>query len=459
MKIKNKITYSFTLTVAIVLAIFAVIIYVISAQYREDQFYTRLKEKAITTSRLLIEIEQVDSVLMHIISNADQTILYQENIIIFDTLFHQVFQSRDELKSLITSEMHRYVLENREFKKSISGTEILGTIYTDRENRFVVFASAYDIYGYNKLTNLRNVLLVGFFFIIILTFFLGRIFAERSLMPISKVINQVDNISVNNLSVRVDVEKNKDEIDHLATTFNSMLARLENAFEAQRSFVSNASHELRTPITSVLGQIEVALLFNRSVDEYSYVLQSVKEDIVGISDLTNRLLMLAQTNTSIPVTSFIECRIDEIIFQARAELTKHHPAFNVGILFVDEPTDEVDLELIGSPQLLKVAFINLMENGCKFAEIPEVFVEIGFNKDNLFARFIDYGPGIPENDIENVFQPFFRSEINRSVSGHGIGLSLVSNILKIHNGSIEIKSSANGCVISVSFPRNFKGIF
>jgi len=440
MKIKNRITYNFTFSVASILILFSTAIYFFSAEYREDQFYSRLKYKAKTTAKLLIEIEQVDSVLLILIDRADQTIMHQEKVLIFNENYEKIYDSREEITLDIDTSLINRIKKTNEIKYSDNGKEIIGITYSDHKNNFIVIASAYDIYGYRKLKNLTNVLITGLLASIVIIFILGRNFADKFLKPISDVVNQVDDISVNNLNVRVYGGNNNDEIAYLAFIFNKMLERLETAFEMQKSFVSNASHELRTPFTSIIGQIDVALLKKRDIAEYNNILISIKEDIRNLIDLTNRLLLLAQTSIEFPVASFVLCRVDEILWQSRSELIKRFDNYNINIYYKKTPDDESILKLKANDQLIKIAFINLMDNACKFSPDSEVNVEIDYDDKNVIVRFIDKGTGIPEEEKNRIFEPFYRASANINIAGHGIGLPLVENIIKIHKGSIEFSS-------------------
>lgn len=364
MKIKTKITLSFVASTALLLILFSILIYVFSSNYRHEQFVSRLKDKALTTAKLLLDIEEVDEVLMTIIQNADQTILFREKVMIFDENFNKIYESRKEddvfLKPNFVKEVHNFSKSNY----SDNGFEVVGVKYIDKNEEFICVAIAYDKFGYQKLNNLLRILVFGVIASILLLFTLGRLFAHNSLKPISSVVEQVESISVNNLSVKVKGGNNMDEIAHLAQTFNHLLERLDGSFKAQKSFVSSASHELRNPFAAIIGQIDVALLNVRNEEEYRNVLSSIKEDIKKLITLTNKLLLLAQTNEELPIAHFTKCNLDEILWKAREELISNKTNYNVNISFAKIPDDESVFYQNVNEQLLQVAFLNLMENAC-----------------------------------------------------------------------------------------------
>ncbi len=200
--------------------------------------------------------------------------------------------------------------------------EVLGFLFKGRYDRFAVVAAATDVNGENKLSNLRTILLIVFAMSMVVISVSGWFFAGKALQPISKVVRQVDGITINRLDLRVDEGNGKDEIAQLARTFNSMLSRLEGAFTVQKNFIANASHELRTPLTAITGQLEVTLMSARSNAEYASVAASVLEDIRTLNNLANRLLLLAQTGTGEGDAKRDKVRIDELLWQTRDELLR-----------------------------------------------------------------------------------------------------------------------------------------
>jgi len=266
-------------------------------------------------------------------------------------------------------------------------------------------------------------------------------------------VKQVDEISISSLNLRVDEGNGTDEIAKLAQTFNSMLSRLENSFSAQKNFIANASHELRTPLTAITGQIEVTMLNTRTADEYRSVLSSILEDIKTLSQLSNRLLLLAQTTLQEREQKMALLRIDELIWQAKEDLIKLHPSFVVHIDLDESLDDESKLTIKGDEQLVKTALSNIIDNGCKYSHDHTINVRIESSRSGLTINFRDAGIGVPPDELDNIFDPFYRGSNTKSVSGHGIGLSMVKAIVKLHNGVIRLASNLGvGTVVTITLP-------
>jgi signal transduction histidine kinase len=270
---------------------------------------------------------------------------------------------------------------------------------------------------------------------------------------VSSIVRQVKGISASNINDRLQTRNNQDELTQLAQTFNDMLARLEEAFMLQKSFVAHASHELRTPLAVITSQIEVARLHDRSSAEYQVILDSVLEEVKSMNELSNGLLEMARVNADAATIPLEAVRVDELLWQARSELLKKRADYGVDIDFEALPEGEEDLVVRGNALLLKRAFLNVMENGCKYSRERRVVVIIHARGPLLAVSFRDRGTGIAPQDLPHVFEPFYRSGINGDIAGHGIGLPLTYRIVQLHGGDIRIDSAVGqGTTVHISLP-------
>lgn len=428
-------------------------IYFFSSNYRKTEFYSRLKDKALTTARLLIEVKEIDASLLKIIDRNTLNILHDEKIVIYDYQNKEIYSSIDESNVPVSRDLLNTIRLQKEIQFHYDEKEVMGILYTDKYNRYVVIASAFDKYGVSKLDNLKMILVSGFIFSVIVALFAGWIYSGKALKPMKDVVAQVDRITISNLDLRVNEGNGTDEIAQLSITFNRMLERLESAFEMQRSFVSNASHELRTPLTAITGQIEVSLMKKRDPGEYKAILQSVLEDIRTLSRLSNNLLDLAKASSDISEIMLRPLRIDELLWQAQSELKKRNPDYNAHIVFDETIDDENKLTFFGNEHLIRSALLNLMDNACKFSDDKSVNICLEVQNMHVKLHFADKGIGIEASEQEQVFHPFYRASNARNINGHGLGLSLTKKIVEIHKGAIGIGSAlAKGTCVSISFP-------
>lgn len=452
MKIRIRLTLLFIVIVAIIITLASMAIYFSSADYRKDDFYSRLMNKAISTAKLLIEVEEVNATLLRRIERDNPLSLPNEKIIIYNFKNEILFSTDEQNELKITNDLLDQVRLDDQVQFTQGEYEVLGFLFSDQYDRFVVITGAIDIYGLKKLQNLRLILIIVFCASIILVSFAGYIYAGRALQPISKVVSNVKDITITSLNLRVDEGNGKDEIAQLAQTFNQMLVRLEQAFKTQKNFIANASHELRTPLTAITGQLEVLLMKERNSNEYKVAAQSILEDIRNLNSISNRLLLLAQTSDVEREKAFTKLRVDELLWQVREDLLKHQPDYLVDIS-LNADLDDTDLTVLGDEQLLKTALSNIIENACKYSENHQAQVFVKIDQGILQIEFTDHGIGIPDEDLKIIMEPFQRGKNAHKAKGHGIGLSLVDAILKMHKATIQLYSKVNeGTQFIVKFP-------
>jgi signal transduction histidine kinase len=331
--------------------------------------------------------------------------------------------------------------------------EVVGIPHITGSYKFVVIGAAIDKDGLLHMKKLRIILIVVCLISLISFFIAGWFYSGRALKPISDVVSNVDDITITSLNLRVPEGNGTDEIGRLAKTFNKMLERLETSFAMQKNFIANASHELRTPLTSINGQIEVLMMKDRSADEYKSALGSVLEDIKSLIDLSNRLLLIARTSAEGPSSYSTKIRLDDIIWQAQEEIKKFNPSFHINISPDNTVTDSEQIIVTGDEYLLKTAVSNIIENACKYSSDNSVDIKFGSTDRWVKVEFEDKGIGISQEEIKKIFEPFYRGANAIPYPGTGIGLSLVNQIIKNHNGTVEISSKVGrGTKITLLLP-------
>ena len=253
------------------------------------------------------------------------------------------------------------------------------------------------------------------------------------------------------LNSRLNEGKRKDEIDQLAITFNEMLTNLEIAFKNQEDFVSNASHELRTPLTVMISESDYLLNRKRKEEEYIEHISGLVDDLKTLNSLVNSLLELAQINrdNNIPLSAV---RIDEIIYNAIRQVKTKYQGRKI-IPRIRYPENENDLLVSGNAGLLEIAFKNLLDNACKFSN-EDVDVEFQMIDKNIKIIISDRGVGIPHDEINSIYNPFKRASNVKFIGGFGIGLSLVNDIIRLHDASLKVNSTENeGTRFEIIFKR------
>lgn len=458
MQIRTRLTLQFALLAGSILVAFSILIYSLSANYRKQEFRMRLKEKAINTAKLLIEVKEVNNDLMQIIDSANYSSLADIEVVVFDYFKRSKIYTSGVCSGIdFSEELLSKIRTEGEYAFQDGNREAVGLLYTNGLRRFVVIASASDPFGFSKLQNLSLVLVTGFFVAMVFTFITGLFFSRQALKPISVVVQKVAGITASSLSKRLDEGNGNDEIAQLSITFNEMLHRIEKAFQIQKSFVSNASHELRTPLASITSQIEVALIRERTSEEYVKVLSSLLEDARSLTSLANNLLEIARSEQDVSALNIRPVRLDEMLILTQAEINIVHPEYSIETEIIDNTgNEEQEPAVMGNENLLKLIFVNLLDNACKFSDGKPVKATLNYNPDHALITVSDQGIGIEQDDLQHIFEPFYRSKNAVNHKGHGIGLSLISKIVKLHHGQIHVDSKpGSGTVVSVSIPYNF----
>ncbi|NCD70119.1 HAMP domain-containing sensor histidine kinase [Mucilaginibacter agri] len=327
-----------------------------------------------------------------------------------------------------------------------------GKIVTKDGNKYMVVVSAQNPYGLQEIQDLQEILLYGFLGSLIIIFFVGKAFSYYTFAPIRKLTDKVNTITSSNLHMRLD-DDGKDELAELSHTFNNMLNRLETAFETQNNFVSNASHELRTPLTIINSEVELALNQQGLDANQRDILGTIQSETNKLTQILNGLLTLAQSGYDGQKQNWQNIRIDELIWEAIGSVKKIQPQSNIEVDFADLPGNENLLNVSGNNNLLNLAITNIISNACKYSEFRLVTVKLRVDGNRVIISISDQGIGIPSTELQHIFVPFFRASNTHEFKGHGVGLPLALNIIRLHKGTIGIRSEVNiGTEIQVFLP-------
>lgn len=454
MKIRLKLTLLFAGLFGVLLLAFALTLYLSTAAHREADYFQRLRQLAITKTSLLLDAGVPPATLQLIYKNSLNT-LPQEEVAVFDTAFHLLYHDAGDVDKLKeTQGMIDSIIALKEIHFYYEDLQVTGFLYSHRGKTYVITAAARDEEGLARLHTLGLELALGFAISIALTLLAGIFFARKALQPVTAMVEKVAAISASRMDLRLGEGNRKDEIATLALTFNRMLDRLEQSFDAQKQFVGNISHELRTPLAAIIAEAEVSAIRSRSPEEYRETLRLILQDAQRLSRLSTDLLDLAKTAYDPSGIQFSPLRPDEVLLDARQAILKANPGYRVLLHFEKEMEEGDCITVTGNEYLLRVAFSNLIENACKFSPDKQCCITIRFIADRIVLEFRDNGIGIPPEDLENIFTPFFRGANKRYAPGNGIGLSLTQRIVTLHRGNLTVTNRAgSGTAFTISLPQ------
>jgi len=452
MKIKYKIALYYTLSATVLLISFASLAYYFSAQSRKAEYLERLEYRARSIANVIIEDDKVKVDLLRKLDKTTFQDLYQETILVYSPNYDLLYSNLKDTTIRTLRSRLDYIKRNGTYNYEKASDEVVGVYYTEGKISVIVIVSSLDKYGFQNLQNLKRILLIELAVAAVLLIVIGYFFSRKMVQPIDKLVQQMDTINANNLQDTKVVVRGRDEIAQLGSNFNTMLQRLSTSFDLQKSFVSNASHELRTPLASIISQLQVTLSKERNKEDYASVLTSVLEDAENLSDLTNGLLQLAQSELNEQRFSFYEVRIDELLLEMGNLIKLKHNG-KVDIQFENLPELDTQLTCNGNEILLKILFLNLVDNACKFSPDNTAYVIIDFQTHYIQIQIRDNGMGIPAAELNKVFEPFYRGQNALQTRGHGLGLSICKKIVQLHKGHISVSSVLNkGTVFSVLLP-------
>ncbi|MFH1160841.1 MAG: ATP-binding protein [bacterium] len=455
MSLRFRITLLFVVIVAILLAVFSIYVYYVTVSIRNNAFYDRLWERINIATKILNESGSVDlDSIQPSLRNTYWTTLPEEEIIVFKSDKDFFYINEYYPVQFDYSKIRKRIDQGQEvemqigIRQFVGCTKLIGKQYSD------IIVSAFDKNGRRLLNNLKITLFTAYLASIILIVLLGLYFSKETFAPIAKIINTAEKISGSGLHLRVPLPQGKGDLLKLAKTINNLLSRIESAFQVQKSFVANASHELRTPTTTLTGELELALMRNRTPAEYREVISSVLEDARNLSRLIDQLLLFAQTTGTNDIQSQKQIRLDELVLDLLERMNLKSEHKKIRFLLDEADMEERKLTIEGNEHLLTIAIGNILDNAIKYST-EKSLVTIGLitSDNSIIVKIQDNGQGISLSDMEHIFEPFFRSEKAMAIKGFGIGLPLTRRIIELHNGNLEIHSQYGmGTTVFIKLP-------
>lgn len=278
------------------------------------------------------------------------------------------------------------------------------------------------------------------------------VLASQATTPINQLSEAMRAIGSDRLDRRLHWKRRNDEIGKLAASFDDLLTRLAEAFARERQFISDASHELKTPLTSINSNAQMLLRWgDRDESIRRESLDTIAHESATLADMVNGMLTLAKADRGddIPKEPISLAQIGQEVArnaQSRAE----EKGLTVTFEHHGTPT------IFGEPGLLRQLIANLVDNAIKFTETGGVLVRVGEDREQAWVEVADSGPGIPEDELPHIFERFYRADKARSrvVPGTGLGLAIVSSIARVHAGRVAAgRGPAGGALFRVTFPR------
>jgi signal transduction histidine kinase len=450
MKIKNRLALYFTLISTVILLVALGVILLTFNSFAKSDFYGRLMDRAKVAAQLYLEADEIspDS-LSHVRERYLKQLPGEVTRFYDDRNAASFIRDRQQYWD---SNVINMVRKGKQMEFTEGNRQTVGIYYNDNQGNFVILTSAVDTQGHRRINDLIEIMLIMFVWVIAGSFFIGRWFAKKALEPIDDMIGQMQQVRASNLSMRITEGNGKDEISELAQNFNRLLKHLDNAFEVQQTYVVNASHELKTPVTSIIGEIEVALNKKRPNEEYEQILRSVLNDAENLNETITGLMELAQVDMSYTRAELSPVAVDELVWELADHWTNKQGKGLFAVSIQHLPDDPEKLQIPANKALLIIALNNIISNAYKFSDKQRVQCDLYADNSHISITISDRGIGIPAEELEKVFQSFYRATNVKDYKGNGIGLYITGKIISLFNGTIDAASKpGKGTSITVSF--------
>ena len=292
------------------------------------------------------------------------------------------------------------------------------------------------------LNNLQFVLLISFPLIVVLLFLTARWIAARSIHPVKEIITTAQKINSNDLSSRIVLPQNRDELFEMSETINALLDRIENALLREKQFTSDASHEFRTPLAIIKGNLEVLIRKPRSQSEYEDKIKFCVQEVDRLNIMIDELLMIARFNNQPQSLKAQPVFINTLILDSLVRFKNKIEAKNITI----QQEIQQEFPLTIDAHLLSIAINNILSNALKYShQNGIVYISLSQKNKETILKITDQGIGIEQSDLDKIFNPYFRSHPSehQSVKGYGLGLSIVKKIAETLQIKISVQSKIN----------------
>lgn len=436
MKIKDRIALYFTLISTSLLFAVLCVVYFTFMKFLQADFFERLTDRTMVTAKLYLEADEISRDALNEVRHKYLQKLNGEVTRIYDYKNRATFIG--DSAQYWTKATIEKVRRNKRLKYTDGERQVVGIYYKDNQGDFVILASATDQGSHDRLVKLLKIMVFVFVMISIIVLLLSRWIAEKMLQPLKKFMTEVKQIGLKNMEFRVEERNTEDEIGLIAKNFNQLMNELEQAFILQKTFVANASHELRTPVTRMMMAAELALSKERDSDSYQKAIQSMLDDAEKMDHIITGLLALAKMDVELIQSQLSPFRVDELLIKIKQEWQQQK---NLEIEIINNLAGSQH-QVLANVVLLQIVFDNIISNGFKFSDNKKVTCALERNAENLVVRISDQGKGISASEREEVFKPFYTRSEELGKTGEGMGLYMAQKIINLFKGKIEISSSS-----------------
>ena len=450
MKIQHKLTLISSLVFGLVFTITSILIYFNFTKSAENIFFGELARTANLTASFYLEEDELSTREYQRIEQKFLNASVNQEIRLYDKT-GAIHYGKADPDTNITARLLKRIRSKGQYAFKVGNAFYYAIYYHDNQGAFSIIIKAnnpaLEAQEWELIHILLIALLLGSVVIVAVSYTLSKLAYE----PVRGIIGQVKKIDMTGRSHQLTYPSTKDELEDLFKEFNAMLGKVYQSVQIQKNFISHASHELKSPLASIVGNLEVLLHKDREIQEYKNVSQQVLKDAERLEKILQNLLVLAGLDQDTSLSRKSE-RVDEIVWDVLDQLASEYPAtrFNLHWNLPEESQSLLFFECV--PTQLYIAFYNLIENAAKFSDGLAVEITFGISHERLFIQIQDQGIGIHEEDLVHIFEPFHRGMNVQKISGNGLGMAIAGKILDRHKIALSIRSEiSTGTVLILTF--------
>lgn len=454
MRIRNKILIYFSSTVVVLLAISLTIIYILFSEYREEEFQQQQFEKIKYTIGLIAEFKEMSEELAYLLDAQDIHDFYDEKLLVFNNEKELVFSSLDSLEVLSTENMlNNLSISNDWIETKEDDYDVIGVYVINRGVPYYAVSKAYDASGYSKMYFLSNILIAIFIVISVIVILVSIYLSNKISRPITTLaenLSRYDLTSEDAATLKPDISSH--ELEYLTRRFNDLLKRTKEAFAFQKNAIQHISHELKTPVTVLVSELERLKNFE-NIDDLKLVLDGQINKAKSLGEIVNVLLEISKVESGQPLVK-TKMRMDEVLFDLIGELKSIYPDFNFELNYYPSEFEESALTIEANKMLIKQAFQNLLINSINYCSEEKAQIKLDCSvEDELIISISNFGETLSSKEEKSLFNHSFRGKNSKNTMGFGLGLVLAKKIILFHSGEIIYSNPSPYLnVFKVKFP-------
>lgn len=450
MTLRSRFTLISSLSFGIVSIITSAVIFFAYYDSTKIFYFEKLRNTALISAIYYLEKDelpkdrhaQIKNEYNHLIQNNRVAVYNQNNEVTFGQNLNDKNIKLSHIQAARNNKGTQFMSDNQFY---------YGIFYPDNQGDFVVFVKSPNDSFQSQIWRLSIIMLSVLIIGLLAIYFLSRYLSKVVYKPISNVVERINKVDYNNISTAITSTNTNDEIEDLIKSYNKLLGRISENVLLQQNFINYVSHEFKTPLAAISGNLEVFAQKDRTPEEYKKVAKESLENVYEIENILNNLLLMSGMTKL--ESSHKQVRVDELIWKIYEKLESKAKEKNSTLKIDLQVAKPTLLELPGNETLLYLALYNIVENAIKYSQNHPVVITLSENNNRLNIEVKDQGKGIDAEDLLKITDTFYRGKNVDDVKGSGIGLSLSKSIFDHHHIVMQIDSTINvGTSVLLLFP-------